>query len=365
MKRDALIDRARAGFEASFGRGGEVTAWAPGRVNLIGEHTDYNGGLALPMAIDLGCVCVMGRGNGRHDRFAALDLDARWDGEGRAPGWARYALGVLALTRGATGEPDPVDVVVTSSVPMGSGMSSSAALEVSVATAAEGLGQTRLEPLELARLCQRAEHEFAGVPCGLMDQLVSVAGRAGEALLVDFSDNSWTRYPAPAQGTVLVIDSGVRHALAEGEYAKRRASCERACSLLGVASLGGLSTSVAEDERLDDELRARVRHVTSEIERTRAGASALRDGRLDELGRLMSASHVSLRDDYKVSFAEVDAIVEAAQSVPGVFGARMMGGGFGGSAIVLGEVEAIARLAQGDLGTQRWVVRASEGAAVI
>lgn len=243
-----------------------------------------------------------------------------------------YVAGVVAGYEARRPLP-AFDLALATSVPIGAGLSSSASLEVAVATLIESMTSTALDPLDKARLCQRAEHEWAGVPCGIMDQLVSVLGREGHALLIDCRSLDVTHVPMPPDAAVVVADTGVRHELAAGEYAKRRAACASAAAKLGLASLRDASPGMADDPRLGDEERRCVRHVTTENGRVIAAVEAMRKGDLPRLGRLMNESHESLRRDYRVSCAELDALVEAARGVEGVFGARMTGGGFGGCAI--------------------------------
>jgi galactokinase len=353
----AVLARARRAFRDRFGSESVFAATAPGRVNLIGEHTDYNGGYVLPMAIDRVCVAAASPG-GRAGRWRIHSDDLGQDAEFNvsrplepnqiAKGlWVSYLAGVAAQFQRMTDEPLPaLDIAIASSVPVGSGLASSAALEVAVATLLEQVLGTKLEPLEKAMLCQRAEHEFAGVPCGLMDQLASVMGRAGHALLIDCREECVTpvRMPASDKAAVLIVDSGVRHALAGGEYAARREVCAAACAKLGVAELrdatkAALFGRCAGALTLDEERCAT--HVISENERVCEAAEALRTGALPVFGRLMLESHASLRDNFRVSCRELDALVEAASTVPGVYGARMTGAGFGGCIVVLAAPGAV------------------------
>jgi galactokinase len=233
---------------------------------------------------------------------------------------------------------------VASSVPIGGGLSSSAAIEVAVATLLEQATGTTLEPREKALLCQRAEHEFAGVPCGIMDQFVSVMGRAGHALLIDCRSREATAVPMPSvkRIEIVVINSGVRHALAGGEYAARRMTCESAAQVLGVASLRDADMGLLESarERLSDAEFRRARHVVTENARTLDAAEALKSGDLPAIGRLMRESHESLRADFEVSCAELDTLVRAASEASGVVGVRMTGGGFGGCVVALVATDA-------------------------
>jgi galactokinase len=344
------LARAAAAFRERFGVPPRWAASAPGRVNLIGEHVDYHAGLVLPIAIDRRCACVAApAADATRSRVFApdaeegvLEFDARSDLRPLAvPGrWSAYVLGVVHfirdLVRRAGVTPRNLDVAVASSVPLGAGLSSSASLEVSFATLLQDAWTFRVEGAELARRCQRAEHEFAGVPCGLMDQFVSALAHPGHALLIDCRDETARPVPMPdpAHAAVLVVDTRVRHALASSEYAARRRDGEAAARALGVTSLRDLAV-VPDARSLGPAQLPLVRHVVTEIDRTRRAAAALRAGDLPAFGRLMNESHASLRDDYRVSCDELDGVVEAARAQPGVLGARMTGGGFGGCAVAL------------------------------
>ncbi len=326
-------------------------AYAPGRVNLIGDHTDYLGGLVLPMAIDLGTTV---EGEAAGDRVtltsadqagpAVLPLDIV-DPSAVEPGWARYVAGVIAEvgpTVGFTG-------TVTTTLPIGGGLSSSAALEVAVALAL-GFSGT---PLELAQACQRAEQRASGVPSGIMDQLASAAGVEGHALLIDCRSLDLRPVRVPDDIEVVVVDSGEARALVGSPYAERRAQAERAESLIGPLR----DATTLDLRRIDDPLiAARARHVISENARVWAFAEALAEGWPGEAGALMAASHASLRDDYEVSTPTLDALVERLSATPGVHGARLTGAGFGGCVVALTRPGALA---------EGWAVRPADGAGVI
>ncbi len=365
--RGRLVDAAADRFNARLGRAPVWAATAPGRVNLIGEHTDYNAGFVLPMAIDSWCACVAAPADSSKSVLIAADInesvevsfaDLACRNEAPAaelPAWAKYLVGAMVerlhgigAGRGGVVVPE-IDVLAVSTVPAGGGLSSSAAIEtagavlIERALGAEAMGENATR---LARSldCQRAEHRWAGVPCGLMDQLASSFGCAGHALLIDCRDNTIERVPLPSEdrAVVLVVDSGVRHALASGEYANRRATCEAAAAVLGGRTLREIdtpdrsrTTAAGVWDALDEEQTRCVRHVAGENRRVLQAVEALRTDDLDTVGRLMSESHNSLRDDYRVSCAELDTIVDIATATPGVFGARMTGGGFGGCAVVL------------------------------
>jgi galactokinase len=396
------LARARAGFAAAFGTPPAHVGVAPGRVNLIGEHIDYCGGPVLPIAIDRCCAAAVGgRGAGRGagpahatvrvvqvDTGEEMHLPASLDAPDHEPPWGPYVRGVLACVREAAsagwGEAwrtrGAFDLAIAGDVPLGAGLSSSASLEVSVAMAALAWCGVRLEPLRVALLCQRAEREFAGVPCGIMDQSASVFGRGGQAMLLDCAalergDASGVEFvPAPdaAACALLVVNTGVRHALADGAYAQRREACARAAAALGVARLCDAPDGATPAD-VDDWAPRAARHVLSERARVRDAVGALRARDWPALGVAMRASHESLRNDYAVSCAELDAVVEAACAHPATWGARLTGAGFGGSAIVLARREGAADVAKAvtDAFAARFgraceiiEVRASDGARV-
>ncbi|MEL6796499.1 MAG: galactokinase [Planctomycetota bacterium] len=331
---------------ARFGRPA-VAARAPGRVNLIGDHVDYCGGLVMPFAINRDCVAAI-HTDVTDDRTLVLcslneqtEYSVSWidalEPNGGAPtgSWQSYVLGVIAEL-GKVGAIDHLRgsrIVVATDVPLGSGLSSSAALEISVAVATASRCGTDVGGLELAKLCQRAEHRFAGVPCGLMDQAISVLGCAGHLLMLDCATESAEHVRVPSDCELIVVNSGVSHALADGEYGKRRASCEKAAEALGIQHLAHAESDALGSVPAD--VLPHARHVVSETARVRAVARALEAGDLAECGRLMVESHASLRDDFRVSCDEIDLIVETLRSTEGVYGARMTGGGFGGCVICL------------------------------
>jgi galactokinase len=337
---------------------------APGRVNVIGEHTDYNDGFAAPMAIDrYTAVAAAPRSDGLlrmisavgayRGRVTEVPLDALSPHPARA--WTSYPAGVAwtllaagVLDRGSFGG---ADLAFTSTVPVGAGLSSSAALECATGLALAGLAVADLPPALLAQLAQRAENSYVGVPCGPLDQLAATFGVAGAVLFIDTRTRAVTPYPfdLPAAGlTLLVIDTRVHHDHADSGYADRRAACERAARELGVPALRDLTPDdlPRAARQLDDKTARRVRHVVTEDERVLEFVALLSAGdlsgvRLEEAGKLLTASHISLRDDFEVSSAELDAVVDAALRA-GAYGARMTGGGFGGSAIALTSLDRAA-----------------------
>jgi galactokinase len=331
-----------------------VVASAPGRVNLIGEHVDYAEGLVLPMAIDRRTAVSMAWAD-RESSIASEGLPGVWRGSLagaidpiRQPSstgepdwhWVNYVLGPLAELRRVGIPLAEIDCTIASDVPLGGGVSSSAALEVAVATALLGLTGRSLDHLTLARLCQSAEHRFAGTPCGIMDMTVSAGARAGHALLIDCRTLELRHVPMPGAASIIVFDSGVRHRLSDGGYASRRSAVEGAARALGVPALRDATLDAVNRAQLEPAVRRRARHVVSEIARTAEAAEALAEGNLSRCGALMRASHVSLRDDFEVSVPELDAIVDAANAVQGTHGARLTGGGFGGCAVALVESQA-------------------------
>jgi galactokinase len=378
--RELQVEQVVQGYRRAFGAG-PVGVWsAPGRVNLIGEHTDYNGGPCLPLALPYRTVVAAACTDDGALRLRSADVPHEpFDGTlaevgpGTPASWAAYVAGVpwaLGLLTGASqlaAATFGLQAYVDSDVPSGAGLSSSAALSCSTALAVDGLAGLGLADDDrgralLAAACVRAENEVAGAPTGGMDQSAALRCTAGHALLVGGADTtSRAEAPDPAEAvrqvpfdpaghglTLLVIDTQAPHALVDGQYARRRATCERAAELLGVPVLAALADRPLPQVLRalpDDEMRRRVRHVLSEIVRVREVVALLDEERVDEVGPLMTASHLSLRDDYEVSCRELDVAVESALGA-GALGARLTGGGFGGSALALvasGQVDALVR----------------------
>ncbi|MDZ4830634.1 MAG: galactokinase [Phycisphaerae bacterium] len=334
-------DRAIALFQQHFDGRPTFVARAPGRVNLIGEHVDYADGFVLPIAIDRATFVAV-RPTQASSTFVS-DAIGRFSVDVRSPltsqfgadAWANYVLGPISELIAAGVTLPNVELAIASDVPLGGGLSSSAALEVAVTLAMLAIGGADMSAIDIAMLCQRAEHRFAGTPCGIMDMMTSMSARPGHAILLDCRSLGIEHVPLPSDVAVLVVDSGVRHRLSDGGYAARRAAVEEAARRMGLQALRDATTAMVEESALDNDLLRRARHVTSEIARTRLGAAALRVGDVRRFGQYMVESHASLGDDFGVSVPEVDAIVDAALSCDGVYGARMTGGGFGGSAVVL------------------------------
>ena len=344
--------RIAAAFAERFGEQPTVVGRAPGRVNLIGEHTDYNAGLVLPVALPHATYAALRQRDDDAVRIASTHVEEPWQGTladlgpgGDAPSWVAYAGGVLWAL--AERLPDAVgyDLLIDSTVPVGAGLSSSAAIECAVGVAALSAadGYTEVERDLLVAAAIRAETEVAGAPTGGMDQTVSVHAEAGSALLIDFASGERRPVPAEPAGLAwLVTDTRVSHALTDGGYGSRRADCERAAEALGVASLR--EAKLEDVEALDDDLaRRRARHVVTEIARVEDAVAALEAGDLARLGALMGASHASMRDDFEISCAELDLAVETAVA-HGAIGARMTGGGFGGSSVALVPADAVGSI---------------------
>ena len=337
-----------SGFAQTYGRSPDVVWSAPGRANLIGEHTDYNDGFVLPFAITKRTVVAAGRRDDDTIAVASTSYPTRTSVVGvsqvvpdEARGWAAYPLGVvwaIAQERGLPRVPG-VDLLIDSEVPVGAGLSSSAALEMAVACALADLWGLDLTVPELARVGQRAENEFVGAPTGVMDQYASLLGQPDAAVFLDCRTLEARSVPLRLGPTGLVLvlaDTGERHAHADGEYAARRASCEKAARQLGVPALRDVETADLPriEGELDEETFRRVRHVVTENARVLATVAALEAGAMKTVGRHLTASHRSMRDDYEITTPALDLAVEAALSA-GALGARMTGGGFGGSTITL------------------------------
>ena len=339
---------ALAHFRQCVGKEATFLSYAPGRVNLIGEYTDFNGGYVLPMAISQGVYAAASpRTDGRVRLWSARDgcgqVEFPVAEPGRDPGggWTNYVRGVLAGLNAAGVTLPGFDGLVYADLPAGGGLSSSAALETAVATLGEALAGVVLDPVQKALLCQKAEHEYAGTPCGIMDQFAVTFAKRGHFLLIDCASLERTLVPMPDDHVaILVINTMVRHSLNDGAYRARRADCEEGARLMGASMLREVNVAQVEEAResLTEQLYRRARHVTSENVRTLAAVDKLKQGNWNELGQLLYASHASLRDDMNVSCDELDVVVEAARRIGpagGVYGCRMTGGGFGGCCIAL------------------------------
>ena len=351
---EELVSKACKKFEAFYGRVARWVVAAPGRVNIIGEHTDYNGGFVFPMGIERYTVLAADLSREAEDqvrvhclRFgetAKIKTNAITRGE---PTWSNYIRGVLAGYQQKGFEIPSLDVAMISSVPLGGGLSSSAALEIATGTLVEAVTSKKPSPMDRALVGQQAEHEFAGCPCGIMDQAISAMARKNCIMLLDCRslETKWTTVHSQ-DIAFLIINSNVKHQLASGEYAKRRAECETAAKAMGVSLLREASLEQLETakDKMPEVSYRRARHVLSEDKRTLKAAEALENSQFEEAGRLMFASHASLRDDFEVSCPELDTIVAIAEKIGiagGVYGCRMTGGGFGGCAIALVKADAV------------------------
>ena len=349
-----LALQTAADFTRTFGREPKWIAAAPGRVNIIGEHTDYNDGFVFPMAIERYTVIAaapndlpritLRSSSGQGVAVIDLGLPLKPAPKGA---WANYPMGVIAGFLARKIVPAGFDALMNSTVPLGGGLSSSASLEVATATLLEAVTGRTLDPVEKALLCQKAEHDFAGMPCGIMDQFISVLGRKDHVLLLDCRSRQTELVPfTDATMAVLIVNTNVRHELTGSEYPTRRRQCETAARALGVPSLRDASAGLLEQNRgkLEDVVYRRARHVIGEIARTPRAAAAIRQRDWAQAGEAMYASHYSLKDDYEVSCPELDAVVEIARSIGpsgGVSGCRMTGGGFGGCAVALVKTDAV------------------------
>jgi galactokinase len=345
-------------FEAVFHHPPAVLASAPGRINLIGEHTDYNDGFVLPAAIDRRVTVTA-----RTTSDGMLAAHAAMFGESASiplaelrPGtsyrWLDYCAGVLARLRSRGITIPGIQLHIEGNVPLGAGLSSSAALEVATARAVLAATGSELPPSEIALLCQKAEHTFAGVQCGIMDQFISVLGQRDHALFIDCRSLAYERVPIPAGVRFVVCDTGVTRELASSAYNERRDACHKGVQAIArryphVNALRDVTSVMVEDFRshLDPVVYRRCRHVVTENERVLQSVRSLRNGDRSEFGKLMYQSHLSLKNDYEVSCRELDAVVDICAEEDGVFGARMTGAGFGGCAIAMVETEHAQRVA--------------------
>ena len=344
-----MATRVAAAYQAHFGQAPEVTAVAPGRVNLLGEHTDYNGGYVLPMPLKgLGVAIAMGRGPAPgvievySDTFHASETRSISDGrEGR---WSDYVLGCLKAEAAAQVAESGLRIALITTLPMGAGLSSSAALEVATIRALSALFGLPLSPVETAIRARAVENDFVGMPCGIMDQFASSVGTPGNALFLNTRTLAYEPAPLPEGHGFAIIHSGVSHQLTEDGYATRVAECAAACEALGVEMLSDLGPSdLGRLTGIPDLLARRARHIITDNQRALDGLAALRAGETVLFGELMTESHASERDDYAITVPETDAMVDAAVAL-GALGARQTGGGWGGSIVILAKREALEPL---------------------
>jgi galactokinase len=364
------LDRLRA----AVGRDDLHGVRAPGRANLIGEHTDYNSGFVLPIALELDTYVVGEPTADRHVRLRSLDepgevivdIDAPAE---PGPGWGRYVIGVVRSARDRGHALRGFEGIVASDVPIGAGLSSSAALEVSVARA---ILTEDLDSVEIARTCRRAENVYVGAKTGIMDQLAAAGCERGSALFVDCLDESFEPVRVPEDVSFVIVDSAARRTLVTSAYNQRRIECRRAADALGLDSLRSASLEELEAADLDATARRRARHVVTENERVVETVAALRTGRLDAIGDLFAASQRSMSEDFEISTPEIDALVSLARTLPDVIGTRMTGGGFGGCTVNLvragSEHEVVRRIEREyerrtGIRSRSWISRPAGGAS--
>lgn len=346
--------RLRARFQRRFGQKSTVFR-APGRVNLIGEHTDYNDGFVMPAAIDASTWLALAPRADRTIRIYSEQFNEEFafslnESASRRNSWTDYVQGVALLLSQTGLKLRGADILIDSTVPIGAGLSSSAALEVVTGFALLRTADHKVDLIELAKLCQRAENEFVGARVGIMDQFIACFGEEAHCLMIDCRSLQYKKLPVPFEAGLVICNTMVKHELAGGEYNRRRAECEQGVALLsqylsGVRALRDVSPSQFQQygDKLPEVVRKRCRHVISEIKRTQDAAAALQRHDLTAFGELIKESHLSLRDDYEVSCRELDVMVEIALQQEGVYGGRMTGGGFGGCTVNLVKNEAIPR----------------------
>lgn len=387
---DELFDIVVRGFSEHYGRNPRWVVAAPGRVNIIGEHTDYNDGFVLPMAIEKYTVIAADLANsgsegqiqwtcGVTKKSAVIKIEKPVS-KAEKGNWTNYIRGVINGFLELGAEIPSLDVFMFSTVPIGGGVSSSAALEVSAATLLEAVTGKQLDKVQKALLCQKAEHTYAGMPCGIMDQFISALGEKDHLLLIDCRDRSYKliKMDDPAV-SVLVFNTNVKHKLVGGEYAQRRSQCEKAAQVLGVKALRDATMKLLEENRskLEPVVYNRAKHVIEENERTVEATKLIESSNWTNAGELLYASHYSLKDLYEVSCRELDIVVEAAKKIGidgGVYGCRMTGGGFGGCAIALVKTALVNQVAeklvseytkQTGITPSLFVSRPSQGATVL
>ncbi len=329
----------------------ETTSFAPGRVEILGNHTDYNGGVVLSAALQIGITAIARRLPASQVQLSSEGIEGvetlnRSTGLARSGKWIDYPLGVAEMLARAGAEPGGFSIHFSSTLPHGAGLSSSAALEVATAVALMRLYPFDLARMDVARLCRRAENEFVGVNCGLLDQASSVFGKKDHLVFLDCRSETVDAIPLPPHLGLLIINSGVKHALTGGEYNERREQCFEAARLMQVPALRDASTAQLDSTPMPDLVKRRARHITGENERVFEAIEALRQGTPEALGALMTASHRSSIENFENSTPELDLLVSLATSQPGCLGARLSGGGFGGSIVALVEKEKSQQIQQ-------------------
>ncbi len=370
----------RQAFIRYFNAKPQIIVRAPGRVNLIGEHTDYNEGFVLPMAIDRAVWIALRPGTDHRLRVHSLDLeqdsDFGLDALEKSEGWAEYIKGVAWALQLEGFALCGWDAVIAGDVPLGAGLSSSAAVELAAARAFSAACGFVWDPVQMARLSQKAENQWVGVQCGIMDQMASAASKAGQALLLDCRTLEIQHAPLPENASVMVLDTSTRRGLVDSAYNERRSQCEAAARFFGVRALRDVTLAEFErrKSRMDEVTMRRARHIITENQRVLDAIQAMRAKDATTLGKLFNASHFSLRDDFEVTNEALNRIVEAAQEQGSCFGARMTGGGFGGCAVALvrkesartfAEAVSAAYKSKSGLEAKIYICRASAGASVV
>jgi len=341
--------RVLQAFRERFSEAAKLLARAPGRVNLLGEHTDYNDGFVLPMAIDRSAYIALRPRADRKVVLRSLDFDQEVEFDladlKKGDGWVEYVKGTAWSLQDAGLTLRGFDGVMAGDVPIGAGLSSSAALEVASARAFQAISESRWDPVASAKWAQRAENKWIGVNCGIMDQMISAAGQEGHALMIDCRDLSMKAVPLPPKTVVVVLDTSTRRGLQDSAYNERRSQCEKAAKMLGQKSLRDVSKAelTRRWDSMPDVTRRRAHHVVTENARVLSAIKATEKKDAATFGKRMYESHRSLQKDYEVSSEALDAMVAAARQAPGVFGARMTGAGFGGCAVALVEEKKVAR----------------------
>ena len=376
-----IKQRVIKAFDAKFGTMPELLVRAPGRVNLIGEHTDYNDGFVLPMAIDRSIwIALKSSSDGKVQVYSLeYDLTQEFDltdfSRGDAP-WSEYLKGTAWALQQAGHTLRGWQGVMVGDIPIGAGLSSSAALELATARAFSAVSDLAWQPKEMALLGQKAENQWVGVQCGIMDQMISAAGQAGHALLIDCRSLDTRSVPLPSQTSVVILDTATRRGLVDSAYNERRFQCEEAAAFFGVKALRDVSLQQFEvgSDKLDSTTRRRAHHVITENQRTLAAVESMGQDDAQTLGQLMNASHASLRDDFEVSSEELNLMVELAQVQDGCYGARMTGAGFGGCAVALVNSASVGTFAeivarqyreQTRLNPSTYICQATDGAELV
>ena len=329
----------------------DIKAFAPGRVELLGNHTDYNGGVVLSAAIQMGVIATGKRRDDGRIVLSSEGLDGvvsvnRADGLKARGGWEDYPLGVAEMLAGAGGTPGGFEAHFTADLPLGAGLSSSAALEVATAVLLTKLFPLSITPLDLAKICRRAENEFVGVSCGLLDQVSSIFGEKDHVIYLDCRAETVDLIPFPGDLGLLIVHSGVKHALTGGEYNERRDQCFEAAKTMGVPALRDVTSAQLEAANLPALVKKRAAHIVGENERVFQALEFLRAGNGDAFGRLMTASHRSSMENFQNSTPELDALVNIAIAQKGCHGARLTGGGFGGAIVALVDLPESGHIAQ-------------------